>query len=115
MARARAVCSILFLFLFVLFNSQSGFSYSVLTHEQLIDLAWKDSIIPMLLSRYPHTTPAELERVYDVFDFTPEERLRVRAAILATAIEKMLMDRINADDALIAGFTFLVRIPQHLW
>ncbi|MBV8115247.1 MAG: zinc dependent phospholipase C family protein [Silvibacterium sp.] len=62
MARARAVCSIAILLLFLLFSGQSGFSYSVLTHEQLIDLAWKDSIVPMLLSRYPHTTPAELER-----------------------------------------------------
>lgn len=62
MARARAVCSIAILFLFVLFNRQSGFGYSVLTHEQIIDLAWKDSIVPMLLSRYPHTTPAELQR-----------------------------------------------------
>jgi hypothetical protein len=62
MARARAVCSIAILLLFLLFSGQSGFSYSVLTHEQIIDLAWKDSIVPMLLSRYPHTTPAELER-----------------------------------------------------
>ena len=43
----------------------SGFrarAYSVLTHEQLIDLTWKDSIVPLLLSRYPSLTPAELEQ-----------------------------------------------------
>jgi hypothetical protein len=34
----------------------------VLTHEQIVDLAWKDSVVPMLLSRYPNATPAELER-----------------------------------------------------
>jgi len=34
----------------------------VLTHEQIIDLAWKDSIAPMLRSRYPNATAAELER-----------------------------------------------------
>jgi hypothetical protein len=62
MARARAVRLIAILLLFLLSSGQSGFSYSVLTHEQIIDLAWKDSIVPMLLSRYPHTTPAELER-----------------------------------------------------
>jgi hypothetical protein len=62
MARARAVCSPVILLLFVLFNPQSSFSYSVLTHEQIIDLAWKDAIVPMLLSRYPQTTQAELER-----------------------------------------------------
>jgi hypothetical protein len=37
-------------------------AYSLLTHEQLIDLTWKDSIVPLLLSRYPNLTPAELER-----------------------------------------------------
>ena len=59
MASARRVCAILLLFLY--WGGQSCFSYSVLTHEQIIDLAWKDAIVPMLLSRYPHTTPAELE------------------------------------------------------
>ncbi len=33
----------------------------MLTHEQLIDLTWKDSIVPLLLSRYPTLTPAQLE------------------------------------------------------
>ena len=37
-------------------------AYSVLTHEQLIDLTWHDSIVPLLLSRYPGLTPAELEQ-----------------------------------------------------
>ena len=37
-------------------------AYSLLTHEQLIDLTWKDSIVPLLLSRYPTLTPDELER-----------------------------------------------------
>ncbi|MDR3774015.1 MAG: zinc dependent phospholipase C family protein, partial [Terracidiphilus sp.] len=36
-------------------------AYSLLTHEQLIDLTWKDSIVPLLLSRYPNLTAAELE------------------------------------------------------
>jgi Zinc dependent phospholipase C len=34
--------------------------YSVLTHEAIIDAAWKDSIEPLLLSRFPHATPEEL-------------------------------------------------------
>jgi hypothetical protein len=37
-------------------------AYSVLTHEQLIDLTWNSSVVPLLLSRYPGLTPAELER-----------------------------------------------------
>ncbi len=36
-------------------------AYSLLTHEQLIDLTWQSSIVPLLLSRYPTLTPAELE------------------------------------------------------
>jgi hypothetical protein len=31
--------------------------YSVLTHEAIIDAAWKDSIVPLLLSRFPYATP----------------------------------------------------------
>jgi len=37
-------------------------AYSLLTHEQLIDLTWKDSIVPLLLSRYPALTPAQLDQ-----------------------------------------------------
>jgi hypothetical protein len=37
-------------------------AYSLLTHEQLIDLTWKQSIVPLLLSRYPALTPAQLEQ-----------------------------------------------------
>ena len=36
-------------------------AYSLLTHEQLIDLTWNDSIVPLLRSRYPTLTPAQLE------------------------------------------------------
>jgi len=34
--------------------------YSVLTHEAIIDAAWKDGIAPLLLSRFPDATPEEL-------------------------------------------------------
>ena len=37
-------------------------AYSLLTHEQLIDLAWKNSIVPLLLSRYPNLTAAEIDQ-----------------------------------------------------
>ncbi len=36
-------------------------AYSLQTHEQLIDLAWKNSIVPLLLSRYPNLTPQQLD------------------------------------------------------
>jgi hypothetical protein len=34
--------------------------YSVLTHEAIIDAAWKDDIVPLLLRRFPCATPVEL-------------------------------------------------------
>src|SRR5215475_1784592 len=34
--------------------------YSVLTHEAIIDAAWKHTIVPLLLSRFPGATPEEL-------------------------------------------------------
>ncbi len=37
-------------------------AYSLLTHEQLVDLTWNDSIVPLLKSQYPNLTPAELDR-----------------------------------------------------
>ena len=39
---------------------QYCFGYSVLTHEQLVDLTWKNSIRPLLLNRFPGTTEAGL-------------------------------------------------------
>lgn len=50
------------LFLLLLLWQQPAAAYSVLTHEQLIDLTWQDSIVPLLLSRYPNLTPLELQQ-----------------------------------------------------
>jgi hypothetical protein len=36
-------------------------AYSLLTHQQLIDLTWQDAIVPLLLSKYPTLTPAQLD------------------------------------------------------
>ena len=36
-------------------------SYSVLSHEQIVDLAWKDHIVPALMKRFPGTTPDQLK------------------------------------------------------
>lgn len=35
-------------------------AYSVLTHEAIIDAAWKESIVPVLLKRFPDATPEQL-------------------------------------------------------
>ncbi len=34
--------------------------YSVLTHEAIVDAAWKDDIEPVLVSRFPNATPEQL-------------------------------------------------------
>ena len=57
----RRFRAILFLAL-ALFWGFEACAYSLLTHEQLIDLTWKDSIVPLLLSRYPSLTPAQLDQ-----------------------------------------------------
>src|SRR5262245_28445564 len=38
--------------------------YSVLTHEAIIDTAWKDSIVPLLLKRYSDASPEDLRRAH---------------------------------------------------
>ena len=58
-ARARLV--LIFLVFCFLAPAQPAGAYSLLTHEQLIDLTWDSSIVPLLLSRYPTLTPAEIE------------------------------------------------------
>jgi hypothetical protein len=35
-------------------------AYSILTHEELIDLAWNGCIRPLLLARFPGATDAQL-------------------------------------------------------
>src|SRR3954465_13742321 len=49
------------LLLLCLFAAPSAGGYSLLTHEQLIDLTWDASIVPLLKSRYPTLTDAQVE------------------------------------------------------
>ena len=49
------------LVLCVLLACQPAGAYSLLTHEQLIDLTWQSSIVPLLRSRYPGITGEQLE------------------------------------------------------
>lgn len=52
--------SIFLIWLLTVASGPFGFAYSVLTHQQMIDLAWGPSIKPLLLDRYPKTTPEQL-------------------------------------------------------
>jgi hypothetical protein len=44
--------------------SQPSAGYSVLTHEQIVDLLWKDQITPLLLQKYPGTTAEQLRKAH---------------------------------------------------
>jgi Zinc dependent phospholipase C len=39
-------------------------AYSVLTHEQIVDLLWKDQIRPMIEARYPGLTPDQIRQAH---------------------------------------------------
>src|SRR5437660_8198653 len=49
---------------FLLFCSPLGNSYSVLTHEEIVDLLWKQKIQPLLLKRFPDATPEDLKKAH---------------------------------------------------
>ncbi len=62
---ARTAASPIFLFaLFCLALVQPARAYSVLTHEAIIDLAWKDSFVPLLKARFPQATDDDLTRAH---------------------------------------------------
>ncbi len=53
----------IFLFLTLIFATcQVCSGYSVLTHEQIVDLLWADQIQPLLLQKYPGSTPDDLRK-----------------------------------------------------
>jgi hypothetical protein len=52
---------LLALVLLAVLSGMRANAYTLLTHEELIDLNWQYSIVPLLLSRYPNLTPAQLE------------------------------------------------------
>ena len=48
----------------VLFCIPDCAGYSILTHEAIIDAAWKDRIEPLLLKRFPNATPEDLLKAH---------------------------------------------------
>ena len=43
---------------------QRALAYSLLTHEQIVDIAWKDSTVPALLKRFPQATAEDLRKAH---------------------------------------------------
>src|SRR6202040_1887730 len=59
----RPLRAALLLFLF-LFTTHLCPAYSVLTHEEIVDLLWKDQIVPLLKRRYPNASEEDLRRAH---------------------------------------------------
>jgi len=57
---SKLTASLLFIFL----CSGVGNGYSVLTHEEIVDLVWKDQIRPMLVARFPQSSDDELKQAH---------------------------------------------------
>jgi hypothetical protein len=52
------------LLLVVLMCSGGSFAYSVLTHEEIVDLVWAEQIRPPLLQRYPGLTEDQIKEAH---------------------------------------------------
>jgi hypothetical protein len=52
------------LLLIVLMCGGSSSAYSVLTHEEIVDLLWTDEIRPLLLKRYPELTEDQIREAH---------------------------------------------------
>jgi len=52
------------LLLFALATGGGLFAYSVLTHEEIVDLAWTTEIRPLLLQRFPHLTEDQIKEAH---------------------------------------------------
>jgi hypothetical protein len=63
---------------------------------------------------FPILNIYEMEQVTTAFRLNWQEKIRLRAALLATSIEETLMDRIHPDDALRAAEQILPIIEQAL-
>ena len=65
--RVRTVHAIVILFLALLIALTFGnksYAYSVLTHEEVVDLLWADEIRPLLMQRYPGLTDDQIKEAH---------------------------------------------------
>jgi zinc dependent phospholipase C len=52
------------IFLVMLLCAGGSFAYSVLTHEEIVDLVWTDELRPLLLQRFPTLTEDQLKEAH---------------------------------------------------
>ena len=64
-ARWRLLATrIVTLLLVVVMGHGASFAYSVLTHEEIVDLLWSDEIRPLLLKRYPGLSEDQIKEAH---------------------------------------------------
>jgi hypothetical protein len=51
-------------FLVMLLCASGSFAYSVLTHEEIVDVVWTDDLRPLLLQRFPALTEEQLKEAH---------------------------------------------------
>jgi hypothetical protein len=61
---ARCGIRVVAVFLAALLCTSGSFAYSVLTHEEIVDLVWTDEIRPLLLKRFPELTEDQLKEAH---------------------------------------------------
>src|ERR1039458_6102585 len=55
---------VVMIILIMLLCASGSFAYSVLTHEEIIDLVWTDEIRPLLLQRFPALTKEQITEAH---------------------------------------------------
>lgn len=64
MKQSRLLTHFLFILAAVVGLGTACSAYSVLTHEQVVDLLWRDDIQPLLLQRFPNSSPEDLRKAH---------------------------------------------------
>ncbi len=60
----RTVTRVMAIFLATFLFSNVSLAYSVLTHEEIVDLVWTDELRPLLLKRFPALTEDQLKEAH---------------------------------------------------
>src|SRR3979411_496043 len=60
----RMVTLLLIMVIVIVMCGPPSFAYSVLTHEEVVDLLWADEIRPLLLKRYPGLSEDEIKQAH---------------------------------------------------
>lgn len=60
----KSIAGLLASLLFVCCTYQACSGYSILTHEEIVDLLWADQIKPLLMAKYPQATEDELRKAH---------------------------------------------------